>query len=299
MRIALLQLHAHEVEACTSTSVPTARIAQLLSMADKHNADLVVFPEGYPFFVNKDAGTPPSVTDAVTTLQDMPPHSLAFIVGGYVMEDGHQRNASFLVHGGQVQTPYFKRVPWLDEPFKPGTALLRWNWNEHQVIPLICADICVPWNEPDGRAAQMLGEAAALGAGPSCPIIVSTFGADLRTPYWTAPLRAWARACNAPVLVSAVAGQSAATFHEGGKRRHYGGGGSGMYWFEDGHDHVWPCTEDSEAVGMYLLDTLEPKSRWLPLDSGCTCNGEMHKQVAIRTNRRPRPRRPTSGGAGA
>ncbi|MBB3802270.1 hypothetical protein FHR47_002537 [Xanthomonas arboricola] len=153
----------------------------------------------------------------------------------------------------------------MDEPFKPGTALLRWSWNGHQVIPLICADVCVPWNEPDGRAAQMLGEAAALGAGPSCPIIVSTFGADLRTPYWTEPLRAWARACNAPILVSAIAGQSAATFKEGSKRRYYGGGGSGMYWFEKGQDHVWPCTKDSKAVGMYVLDTLESESRWLPL----------------------------------
>jgi hypothetical protein len=153
----------------------------------------------------------------------------------------------------------------LGESFEPGTALLRWSWSEHQVVPLICADVCVPWNEPDGRAAQMLGEAASLGAGPLCPVIVSTFGADLRTPYWTEPLRAWARACNAPVLVSAIAGESAATFKERGRRRHYGGGGSGMFWFQEGQDHVWPSTEDSEAVGMYLLDTLQPRSYWLPL----------------------------------
>ncbi|MCW0377961.1 hypothetical protein NB697_000807 [Xanthomonas sacchari] len=265
MRIALVQLHAHEVEACANTGVPAARIAQLLSIAEEHNADLVVFPEGYPFFVDSDAGTPPSINAAITALQTLPPHSIAFIVGGYVMEDGHQRNASFLVHEGQVQAPYFKRVPWLGEAFKPGAALLRWSWNEHQVIPLICADVCVPWNEPDGSAAKMLGETAALGAGPSCPVIVTTFGADLRKPYWTEPLRAWARACNAPVLVSAVAGRSTATFKEGSRRRHYGGGGSGMFWFEEGQDNVWPRSEDSEAVGMYVLDTLEPKSCWLPL----------------------------------
>lgn len=265
MRIALFQLQAHEVEACASTGVPTERIAQLLNMAEEENADLAVFPEGFPFMVANEAGAAPSLDAAMSELQRFPPHSLAFIVGGYVMEGVHQRNASFLVHEGQVHAPYFKRVPWLDEPLKPGTVLLRWSWNGHQVIPLICADVCVPWNEPDGRAAQMLGEAAALGAGPSCPIIVSTFGADLRTPYWTEPLRAWARACNAPILVSAIAGQSAATFKEGSKRRYYGGGGSGMYWFEKGQDHVWPCTKDSKAVGMYLLDTLESESRWLPL----------------------------------
>lgn len=265
MRIALFQLHAHEVEACASAGFPAERIVQLLSMAEEENADLAVFPEGFPFMVDNETGVAPSLDAAMSSLQRISLHSLAFIVGGYVMEGDYLRNASFLVHEGRVHAPYFKRVPWLDEPFKPGTDLLRWSWNEHQVIPLICADVCVPWNEPDGRAAQMLGEAAALGVGPSCPIIVSTFGTDLRTPYWTEPLRAWARACNAPILVSAIADQSAATFKEGGKQRHYGGGGSGMYWFERGQDHVWPCTEDSKAVGMYLLDTLEPKSRWLPL----------------------------------
>ncbi len=274
MKIALFQLHAHEIEACASTGVPTDRIAQLLSLAEDHNADLAVFPEGFPFITDSETAAPPSLDEVIAALHRIPPHSLAFIVGGYIMECGDQRNASFLVHDGQVHAPYFKRVPWLDEPFKPGTALLRWSWSGHQVIPLICADVCVPWNEPDGRAAQMLGEAAALGVGPSCPIIVSTFGTDLRTPYWTEPLRAWARACNAPILISAIAGRSTATFLEGSKRRHYGGGGSGMYWCEEGRDHVWPCTKDSKLAGMYLADTLEPESLTLPLplhNRGCLC----------------------------
>lgn len=265
MRIALFQLRAREVEACASTDVPIERIAQLLTMADEQNTDLAVFPEGFPFITSCEVGAVPSLDAAILALQKIPPHSLAYIVGGYVMDGPCQRNASFLVHEGQVHAPYFKRVPWLDEVFQPGTALVRWSWSRHQVIPLICADICVPWNEPDGRAAQMLGEAAALGAGPSCPIIVSTFGADLRTPYWTNPLQAWARACNAPILVSAIAGRSATAFKEGGKQRYFGGGGSGMYWFEDGQDHVWPSTKDSRVAGMYLVDTLEPESRWLPL----------------------------------
>lgn len=264
MKIALFQLHAHDVEACARTGVPSDLLEKLLSMAVEQNADLAVFPEGFPFMV-ADGSVSPSLDEAISILQRIPPHSMAFIVGGYVTEGACQRNASFLVHEGQVHAPYFKRVRWQDEPFESGTSLLRWNWNGHQVIPLICADICVPWNEPDGRAAQMLGEAAALGAGPSCPIIVSTFGADLRTPYWTNPLRAWSRACNAPVLVSAIAGRSAATFTEGGSQRHYGGGGSGMYWFEEGQDHAWPLADDSKAAGMYLVDTLEPESRWLPL----------------------------------
>ncbi len=265
MKIALFQLDAHEVEDCANTGVPTDRISQLLSMAEDHSVDLAVFPEGFPFIAGNQTATLPSLDEAISALRKIPPPSLAFIVGGYIMEGGDQRNASFFVHDGQVHAPYFKRVPWLDEPFKPGTALLRWSWNGHQVIPLICADVCVPWNEPDGRAAQMLGEAAALGAGPSCPIIVSTFGTDLRTPYWTEPLRAWARACNAPILVSAIAGRSAATFMEGGKRRQYGGGGSGMYLHEEGRDRVWPCTKDSKLAGMYLVDTLAPESLWLPL----------------------------------
>ena len=265
MRVALFQLRAREVEACASAPFPAKRITQLLNLAHEHGADLAVFPESYPFIVSGDAGEPPPIKSAIEDLQALPPHPVAFIVGGYVMEGNIKRNATFLVHQAQVQAPYFKRVPWQEEDFVPGNALLRWNWNDHQVIPLICADVCVPWNEPDGRMEQMLAEAAALGAGPECPIIVSTFGADLRTPYWTEPLRAWARACNAPVLVSAVAGKSKATFEESGQTRHYGGGGSGMYWFEDGQDNVWPSATESRAARMYLLDTLESESCWVPL----------------------------------
>lgn len=265
MKIALFQLSAHEVEARSGTSVPIDRVSQLLSMAAEQSADLAVFPEGFPFTVDNETGAAMSIDEAISALQEIPSHAVAFIAGGYVMEGDYKRNASFLVHNGHVHAPYFKRVPWLEEPIKPGKSLLKWSWDGHQVIPLICADVCVPWNEPDGRAALMLGEAVVLGAGPSCPIIVSTFGADLRTPYWTGPLHAWARACNAPILVSAVAGKSADKFIENGKPRHYGGGGSGMYWFEEGQDHVWPCTKDSKVPGMYLADTLEPESRWHPL----------------------------------
>ena len=265
MRVALIQLPAREVEACTKGMLPAQRIEQLLDLAGTHNADLAVFPESYPFIANSDKVKPPPFDSAIADLQTLPPHPVAFIVGGYVMEGDRKRNASFLVHQGRVHTPYFKRVPWQDEDFDPGKELLRWSWNDHQVIPLICADVCVPWNEPDGRTAQMMGEAATLGAGPGCPIIVSTFGADLRAPYWTDPLRAWARACNAPVLVSAVAGKSAAFFVEGKKNRHYGGGGSGMYWFEDGQDHVWPPDTESRAARMFLVDTLEPEACWVAL----------------------------------
>lgn len=157
MRIALFQLHAHEVESCAGKDVPAERIAHLLSMAAEHKADLAVFPECYPFIAHTSTGTPPCINDAIEDLKELSPNTLAFIVGGYVMEDGHQRNASFLVHEGLVHEPYFKRVAWLDEAIKPGTTQLKWSWNEHQVIPRICADVCVPWNEPDGLAAQMLG----------------------------------------------------------------------------------------------------------------------------------------------
>ena len=264
MKVALFQLHAHDVEACATTGVPVALIEKLLDMAAQQSADLAVFPEGFPF-VAAGGTAVQSLEVASTLLASIAPHSVAFVVGGYVTEGDCQRNVSFLVHEGRVHAPYFKRVRWQDEPFEPGTSLLRWNWNGHQVIPLICADVCVPWNEPDGRTAAMMGEAAALGASPSCPVIVSTFGADLRTPYWTNALRAWSRACNAPILVSAIAGRSAATFTEGSSQRHYGGGGSGMYWIEDGQDHVWPLARDSTLAGMYLVDTLEPESRFLSL----------------------------------
>lgn len=53
MRIALLQLHAQEVEACAHAGVPAERIAQLLSMAEEQNADLVVFPETTSALRNK------------------------------------------------------------------------------------------------------------------------------------------------------------------------------------------------------------------------------------------------------
>ncbi|GEM_PF-1984720 len=267
MRIALIQLPADEVEACAGSGIPAERIGQLLDLAAAHHADLAVFPEGYPFIMSSAEGAPVRLEQAKADLEALPAHPVACILGGYVMERDTPRNASFLIHQGHLHEPYFKRVRWQDEQFEPGTALLRWRWVNHQVIPLICADVCVPWNAPDGRTAQMLGEAIALGAGPACPIIVSTFGADLRTPYWTAPLRAWARACNAPVLVAAIAGASCRTFDEGDGERAYGGGGSGMYWVEGGRDYVWPKAADSVDPAMYVLDTDHPQSLRVPLDA--------------------------------
>lgn len=93
MRIALFQLRAREVEACASTDVPIERIAQLLTMADEQNTDLAVFPEGFPFITSCEVGAVPSLDAAILALQKIPPHSLAYIVGGYVMDGPCQRNA--------------------------------------------------------------------------------------------------------------------------------------------------------------------------------------------------------------
>lgn len=258
MKIAIIQLEAKEIEECASGAT-LKRIHKIIRKAANQKADLVVFPECHPF-AEEEKNKSISISKALSILEKLPKVSPAVILGGYVMQGTQQRNASFLVHKGRVHEPYFKRVPWENEQFKPGNQLIRWSWNGFQVIPLICADVCVPWNEADGRTAQMMGEAVALGAGPMCPIIVTTFGADLRTPYWTEPLRAWARACNAPVLVSAIAGKSERTFHENGRERHFGGGGSGIYWAEGSQNHTLPPEAKSKNEGMYLIDTLNPKN---------------------------------------
>lgn len=220
MKIALVQLHAKD-KLWHSSAIP-----QLLSLV--HDVDLVVFPECMPF--DNDSVLP--IMEAETCLANLTlNHAMpAFIAGGYVLEDGVERNAVFLSHAGRIGGRYFKRLPWQEPQIAPGGETVVFRWGTHACIPLICADAA---NNPSPIGTRMMYEAIRHGAGMSIPIIVSSYGSELNTEYWQAPLQTWALGCGAPVLICGVSGKGAPYIEEDGNTGNYGGGGSGVFWPDD------------------------------------------------------------------
>ncbi|XQA70551.1 hypothetical protein ACM9XB_03295 [Xanthomonas sacchari] len=254
MKIALFQLCAWEVESMTQArkAIPE-EVGKLLGVLDlAAKVDLAVFPEHYPF-----AGRAVDLTiEEAKDLLEQVNSRVSFVAGGYVSEGEIRRNSIFLTKGRLSLDFYFKRVPWRKEGIV-GERAKMWSLGRRRLFPMICSDVCEPWNKAKGQTAKMMAEALSLGVSKGCPIIVPTFGADLREPYWTEPLSAWAKALGTPIVVVAVAGVSEGSFKEFGEERRYGGGGSGVYW-PDGT--VWPPKAESVKRGVYLVDLTDPQS---------------------------------------
>ncbi|XQA79291.1 hypothetical protein ACM9W9_06065 [Xanthomonas sacchari] len=253
MKIALFQLRAQEVEKASGNKAAARKINELLSALSSHaKVDLAVFPEHFPF-ADKKADL--EIEEAKNLLKKVG-SEVPFVAGGYVMEGATLRNSIFLTKGELSLDFYFKRVPWRKEGIV-GEGAKMWTLGRRRLFPMICSDVCEPWNKAKGQTAKMMAEALHLGVSKGCPIIVPTFGADLREPYWTEPLSAWAKALGTPIVVVAVAGVSEGSFKELGEERRYGGGGSGVYW-PDGT--VWPPKAESVKRGIYIVDLAHPQS---------------------------------------
>ena len=241
MKLALMQLDADD-PAWSLASLPT-----LLKLAQ--GADLVVFPEFMPFkHTGKQVPTLATVGGLLCQCSPATPHSPAFMAGGYVREGRHLRNAVLLVHQGQVKGHYFKRIRWQSERFIAGTSGVKFSWGPGlSCIPLICADAA---DNPSAVGTRMMHEALSLGANADTPIVVVSYGAELAKAEWREPLYLWSAGCAAPVAICGISGKSKATYLEDGIQKHYGGGGSAVFW-PDGSR-----TRQSQQRGVYLIDTL-------------------------------------------
>ncbi|MEK8046192.1 hypothetical protein [Ideonella margarita] len=227
MKVSLVQLDA-------GTDWRHEELADWLAQAPP--ADLVVFPESYPFWRSAGINHRTAIARLEAAAQQHPERS--FIAGGYVADEGHDstrilRNRSYLVHGGHVVDTYDKQVVFQNEQFCPGQIVKLFAWGAHRCLPLICAD--ADTGPEADFMASLVRRARAAGAGPGVPIIVSSFGAMLTEPYWTESLHHLANTLNASVLICGIAGTSTTTFiysiEDGGdgKRHPYGGGGSGLF----------------------------------------------------------------------
>jgi predicted amidohydrolase len=220
--------------------------------------DLAVFPESMPFL---EASTNVEPIESALKMLRSVSSDVSFIAGGYVNDGGVTRNAAFLVVSGEVRGEYFKRIPWQDEPFTPGSTAKAFEWQDYRCLPLICADI------PEASSPQrrrMIKEALRLGVGSHTPIVVPTYGADLRHDYWVKPLKSWASGCSAPIAVCNIAGKSKHTFLDpyDDKRKPYGGGGSAVYW-PDGS--TWPPEAESRKGGIFLVElTVKGHGEFIP-----------------------------------
>ena len=243
MKIALVQLDASDDKYWSLNG-----IKEMLSLSGE--ADLVVFPEAMPFWIEEGKKIT-NIKTAVKKLCDVGSAGPAFIAGGYVMDDVKDaeviRNAAFLVHNGQLCGEYFKRIMWQDEKtFSSGPCGVKFSWSHFSCIPLICAD--AGDDSSQRTTTMMMREATMLGANHNTPIIVPSYGAGLMTEYWRSPLTRWSQACGAPVAICGVSGKSKEMYTEDKKRKHYGGGGSGVFWPDGTH------TQQSKERGIYIID---------------------------------------------
>ncbi len=215
------------------------------------NADLIVFPECMPF----DIAVPIEEAHGILAEISSRCKGAAVIAGGYVIENGVERNAVFLSYDGKVTNRYFKRLPWQEPAIAPGGEPIRFDWSGNSCIPLICADAA---DNPSPTGTRMMYEAIRLGAGKNVPIVVSTYGALMSQPYWSTALKNWAQGCGAPVVVCAVSG-TGDSFTEDGKKGNFGGGGSGVFWPDSRPPIQRKCR------GLYLVDTLAGTVKKFPL----------------------------------
>jgi predicted amidohydrolase len=244
MKIALIQLDAND-RLWTPEYIP-----ELLNMST--GADLVVFPELMPF--DKTGRHAMPIDQARETLSAYATLDNAFIAGGYVRQDKTLRNAVFLVYDGAIHGTYFKRIRWQKEPIKVGQTGVCFTWNPGLAcIPLICADAA---DNPSRLGTQMMAEAIQLGANADTPIVVPSYGAGLAKPEWREPLQLWAMGCGAPVAICGISGKSRSTYLEDGIKKHYGGGGSAVFWPNGSR------TRQSSKRGIYIVDTITHHCRY-------------------------------------
>lgn len=234
MKIAVVQMDVRD------TMWSHDKLAAILKATP--NVDLIVFPECMPF----DTAIPIEEAQDSLARASMDAKASAIIAGGYVLENGVERNAVFLSYRGKTINKYFKRLPWHEPQIAPGGETIRFDWAENSCIPLICADAA---DNPSPTGTRMMYEAIRAGASESIPIVVSTYGALMSRPYWDVALRSWSQGCGAPVVVCGVSG-TGDEFIDGEEIGNYGGGGSGVFW-PDGRNPI-----QRKRRGIYLIDTV-------------------------------------------
>jgi predicted amidohydrolase len=236
MKLALVQLDADD-KLWKVEAIPT-----LLALAT--DADLVVFPECMPFYHTSNRAKP--LAEAQRLLCQSSVQGVAFMAGGYVKQRTTLRNAVFLIDQCQVMGMYCKRISWQDEPIAVDGPAVRFEWQSRfACIPLICADAA---ENPTPTGTLMMAEAIHLGANPETPIIVPSYSFGLAGPMWREALYYWSTGCGAPVAICGISGHSKSTYEEDGVRKHYGGGGSAVFW-PDGSR-----TRQSSKRGIYIID---------------------------------------------
>lgn len=263
MRIALFQVPAEE-----SRLWSVKGLQKLLSgcPAEVRAVDLAVFPECLPFW----NGTP-AIQDAEETLAVLGKGHPPLICGGYVRdEEGHRRNAAFLVIDGAVKARYFKRHPW-GERIEPGDRFVRFDLPDGlAVVPLICAD--AGSIELRKESVRDMSELIECGAGPEVPLVVPSYGAGLTRPFWLEPLSTLARGTGAPVVICGFAGNPDHPPHDDdGVKVPWGHGGSGIVSPQGqvSHQHTAP--------GVVIVNTKKPGEvpalkpfTWLSQEPGAT-----------------------------
>lgn len=181
---------------------------------DETKADLVVFPEGYPWSGHDDWEP-----DEYWPLEFVQAKMAAisrrtrrtFIAGGYFREQGVRSNAVMLATPGhrEVQV-YRKRLLWKpsesEKIITPGGLEddVVFHFGSHAVIPLICADVFGERDddtmnqEEQSRRQGLLERTAVLAkANGNAPIVVCAYAETAQVSAWEARLEDLIKRCSA------------------------------------------------------------------------------------------------------
>ncbi len=235
-RIALVQPFYHHQD----PSSPRWDVAALdAHVAAAAGADLVVFPEVYPWWGPDDARkadasvSPPeayvTVAEAQASLRTLAvQHGRGIIAGGYFRMDGVLRNAMLFASPAQVQVQVAcKRLLWLAVEGKRYTA---WPVDQAAVfedtdgrvfLPLICADVYGDRTySPDCQTREMQRIVARtrelVAIHPGACVIVCSYAHSPFGKVWRHRLQNLAREAKTDVLYTNFAGRDADGFGDGG-----------------------------------------------------------------------------------
>ena len=235
-RIALVQPFYHHQDASSDHWDEASLDAHVAAAA---GADLVVFPEVYPWWGPDDARkagasvSPPeayvTVADAQASLRTLAvQHGRRIIAGGYFRMDGVLRNAMLFASPAQAQVQVAcKRLLWLAAEGERYTA---WPVDQAAVfedadgrvfLPLICADVYGDRTDPDGTRTPAMQRIVArtrqlVVIHPGACVIVCSYAHSPRGALWRRRLRELARDAQTDVLYTNFAGRDAEGFGDGG-----------------------------------------------------------------------------------
>jgi len=210
--------------------------ASLACHVERSKADLVVFPECYPFCPDAKVFKRPGKSIQIAVDQGRQvlmnlakKNRRAIVAGGYFRVGEKWQNASVFAAPRAVSSVYYKRILWKSEKGNVAAANIGndvpFELCGYRVIPLICSDVFGDSERsakyPTGTMTKIVDQTKELAQQRERSLVLVTSYAQAPTgPLWSERLQHLSATTQRPVLYCNFAG------NDGGG---FGGGGSGVF----------------------------------------------------------------------